>query len=34
MAKVFAKKLKSLNFLGMLYTLHVMLPSLTVLKVH
>ena len=33
MGKGFARKLKSLNFLGMLYTLKVMLPSLTALSV-
>ena len=33
MGKGFARKLKSLSFLGMLYTLKVMLPSLTALSV-
>ena len=32
MGKGFARKLKSLNFLGMLYTLKAMLPSLTALS--
>ena len=32
MVKGFAKKFKSLNFLGMLYTLKSMLPLLTALK--
>ena len=32
MVKEFAKKFKSLNFLGMLYTLKMMLPLLTALS--